>query len=436
MLEGVERQVCVNSRVSSVEYPQVLRQGIDKYPERRNNLIILKLGGSVLTPEKLVYIPKLVSELLRGYKLVIVVSAISRYPYPYATDTLLKLIGNGEARGVNPIVRDFLLYTGEMIASALVAYYLELNDIPAQPLTGFQAGITLERTPQGYGRVISVKPFKVLELLDSGKVPVICGFQGMSTNGELITMDRGGSDVTAVAIAVTLNAERVLLVKDVPGVLSADPKIVSEPVIHKAVSYEELGELTYNGSKLVHPDAVSLAQQAKIKLRISSLEGLRTGMGTEVWERSGVETMLTAITLKDNLNWFRVRLNNPEITERMLTQLAEHNISLDFISLYQGRHRITLSFTVDDKLADLVKSVLRNLKIPSISDGGYVKVSIIGPGIRGKPGIFRRIFAVLKRENIIPIQVSDSHISISMLLKAEHGLKAVRSLHDEFFRKT
>ncbi len=400
-----------------------------------DRVVVIKFGGSALNPKSLKGIPGLVSEYLAKWRVVLVVSALSRPPYPYATDSLLKLIYSNYPQPLSPsqngipkVIKDFVLSTGEMIASGLVAAVLHGHGIPSEPLTGFQAGILLTDS----GKIKSVNPIRVIQALNEGKVPVICGFQGMTERGNIVTLPRGGSDITAVAIAQALNAEHVILVKDVDGVLSADPKVVDSPLLHKFVSYEELGELTYNGSKVVHPDAVALSQKLNIPLYIRSMDRGGTWVGSK-----SPSSLITAITRKPNITWFKVSLREPKQVEMLLQELANHSISLDFISMYQrmNRNSIVLSYTVSRDQMEKAKTLLREIHIPFTYLPEMAKVSVIGAGIRGKPGVFHRIYKAFQRGNILPIQVSDSHISISFLFSEKDSEKAVRELHNEFFEE-
>ena len=233
-------------------------------------LIVQKFGGtSVATPESRRAVLRQVSKAIyEGNQVVVVVSAMGRKGEPYATDTLLGLLEE-----INPVVsarkNDLIMSCGEIISSALLSHFLDSSGIPAEPMTGFQAGI--ETTDEySNSEVLDINTAKILEILEQGKVPVIAGFQGITKSGEITTLGRGGGDTAAVAIGGFLKADRVDIFTDVFGIAKIDPRIIPTAPYMSAVSYKNMMNLAKNGAKVIHPRAVALAEQFGINLRVRS----------------------------------------------------------------------------------------------------------------------------------------------------------------------
>ncbi|MFZ5967937.1 MAG: aspartate kinase [Bacillota bacterium] len=233
-------------------------------------IIVQKYGGtSVRNPEArfalLDHVRRCKEE---GNDVVVVVSAMGRKGDAYATDTFIKLLADIHPR-IDPKKQDMMTCCGEIISCSLIAHWLESQGIPAEPLTGFQAGIITDDHFSN-SDIKHIDTDRVLKYLREGKIVVVAGFQGMTENMEITTLGRGGSDTTAVALGAYLQAERVDIFTDVPGVAVIDPRVVSNAVYHKCISYESMYKLAESGSKVVHAKAVQIAQKHHIPVRVRS----------------------------------------------------------------------------------------------------------------------------------------------------------------------
>jgi len=240
-------------------------------------IIVQKFGGtSVASPESRDKVLKKVKECKSEGDVVVVVSAMGRKGDPYATDTLIDLLENINP-DVSPRKKDLMMCCGEIISCSLISHLLESNGIPAEPLTGFQAGI-LTTKDFNNSDIIHIDTRRIRKILEEGKVAVIAGFQGITEDGDITTLGRGGSDTAAVAIGGYLNASRVDIFTDVPGVAKIDPRIVPDAPYMDTISYDDIFSLAQNGAKVIHPKAVIIAKKFGIPVRIRSTftEGLGT----------------------------------------------------------------------------------------------------------------------------------------------------------------
>lgn len=245
-------------------------------------LIVQKFGGtSVATPQAREALLKQVKECIgEGNEVVVVVSAMGRSGDPYATDTLIRLLEQISPE-IDPEKKDLIMSCGEIISCSLVSHLLETNNIPSAPMTGFQAGI---RTNKNFNNseIVDIDTTAIMRHVHEGKVAVIAGFQGVTEDGEITTLGRGGSDTAAVAIGGYLKAERVDIFTDVPGVAKIDPRIVPAAPYLQRISYKDMYKLAYNGAKVIHPRAVKTAESFKIPVRVRST--FSEDMGTLISE--------------------------------------------------------------------------------------------------------------------------------------------------------
>jgi aspartate kinase len=233
-------------------------------------IVIQKFGGTSLRnlnnqSEFLKHVKK---EVEIGSKLVVVVSAMGRKGEPYATDTLINQLENISTR-INPKKKDLIMSVGEIISAALVSHLLESEDLSSEALTGFQAGIITDDNFNS-SKIIDINTNKIQGYLNKNKIVVVAGFQGATENLEITTLGRGGSDTTAVALGGYLNAERVDIFTDVPGVAVTDPRLVPSARYIKKISYDDMYRLAINGATVIHPNAVLLGKQYNIPIRILS----------------------------------------------------------------------------------------------------------------------------------------------------------------------
>jgi aspartate kinase len=233
-------------------------------------IVIQKFGGTSLRnlnnqSEFLNHVKK---ETQIGSKLVVVVSAIGRRGEPYATDTLINQLEN-ISTSINPKKKDLIMSVGETISAAVVSHLLESEGLSSEALTGFQAGIITDDNFNS-GKIIDIKTNKIHNYLNKNKVVVVAGFQGATENLDITTLGRGGSDTSAVALGGYLNAERVDIFTDVPGVAVTDPRLVPTARYIKKISYDDMYRLAINGATVIHPNAVLLGKQYNIPIRILS----------------------------------------------------------------------------------------------------------------------------------------------------------------------
>lgn len=411
-------------------------------------IVVQKFGGtSVATPQLRARVVEHVQRVLREeHRPVVVVSAMGRAGDPYATDTLLGLARQLGSEPVDGATRDLdlLLSCGEVIASSILAQTLRAQGVPARALTGGQAGIVTDAS-FGNARIEEVRPERLLALVEEGVVPVVAGYQGVTADGEITTLGRGGSDTTAAALGVALRAERVEIYTDVDGMKSADPRLLPDaPTLHR-VSYREAMEMAYLGARVIHPRAVEIAMEGRVPLQIRST--LSEAPGTLVsdapsgspWARHpGCEVAATrerpvraiAHVAPRCRVWAvpaRGEFGGDEV-HRIFQAVADAGVSVDMIYVSPDR----LSFIVDEDLGDQVRRALSRWPSRFEVTGGFAKVSCVGAGMHGVPGVMARITGALAGAGVGIYHTVDSHANISCLVRAEQVADAVRALYREF----
>lgn len=403
-------------------------------------IIVQKFGGtSVSTPALRAKAAERVIEAKRqGYSPVVVVSAMGRAGEPYATDTLLNLI-----REVSPDAdarhQDLLISCGEVISSVIMALTLKAKGYPAIALTGAQAGII---TDEEFGNtsIIEVRPDQVLKHLNEGYIVVVAGFQGITKSHEITTLGRGGSDTTAAALGVALHAEMIEIYTDVEGIMTADPRLVPDARPLKSITYREVAELAHLGAKVIHPRAVEIAMQGGIPMKI--LCASSDSPGTVISEVRGFpstriygDRVVTGVTSITDLAQIKVAasvdVNSSGIARSIFKALADAGVSVDLINVFPEMIVVTVK---DDRL-DRALAVISALELSSVhvtTMRSCAKVSVVGAGMRGVPGVMERVVEALNGDGIPIFQTSDSHTSISCLVKKEDMQRAVRNLHSKF----
>ncbi|WP_040948734.1 aspartate kinase [Gorillibacterium massiliense] len=399
-------------------------------------ILVQKFGGtSVSNPEAREHVIRHIKKALNDeYKLVVVVSAMGRRGEPYATDTLLDLVSqNGSFLPERE--KDLLLYCGEMISAVTLCSLLHAEGISTTVFNGAQAGI-LTDDQFGNARILSVQPAKVLEQLEKGQVVVVTGFQGRTAQSEITTLGRGGSDTTATALGVALQAEIVDIFTDVDGILTADPKIVEDATQISQVTFTEICNMAYNGAKVIHPRAVEIAMQANMPVRVRST--FSDAEGTLVTSRhdardtgAGVgDRFVTAIAHSAGVT--QIRVSKPEglkdFQPKVFRAMADNGISIDFINVNPEG----LEYTVPDSVADKALRLLEELGCAPDAVSHCAKVSAIGGGINGVPGIMAWIVEALAAETVTILQSADSNTTIWVLVRGEDMVKAVKALHRKF----
>jgi aspartate kinase len=399
--------------------------------------IVMKFGGtSLATPQARAQAAARVGErVAEGHPVVVVVSAMGRSGDAYATDTLLGLVREFPATPPREI--DALLACGEEISAAVFAGLLRQQGLPAVSLRGFQAGILTDGRHRD-AEIRAIRPAGIEQHLERGEVVVVAGFQGVTEEGEITTLGRGGSDTTAVALGAALEACRVEIFTDVDGVLTADPRVVAGARQVPEVTYHESAELAFKGAQVLHPRAAERARASRVPVEIRST--FSSAAGTWLvpdegrWSPEGdLPPRTTAVTSACGIAQVRIAGDDlratPERQERLFGAIAARQISIDMISI--GPERV--AFTVPCARVGDVEAVLAELGLPAHVDRGCAKVTLVGGGIHGIPGVMHRIVRALAGEGIAILQSVDSNMIISVLIAAEREQAAVRAVHREFF---
>lgn len=395
-------------------------------------IVVMKFGGtSVASPqsrEKI--IEKVQATIQRGDSPVVVVSAMGRAPEPYATDTLLSIVKEfGNHRDLGEV--DQLMACGEMISAVLMATVLRSRGIGALAFDGRQAGVRTSEDP-GNARILDIDTERLMGCVISGTVPVVTGFQGVNAAGDVTTLGRGGSDTSAVALGAALRAHYVEIYTDVDGVMTADPRVYSEAEILQQINFEEIGELASEGAKVVHPRAVEMADEhgvpVWVKNTMNSLPGtyMARAVPRQAYERAGVITGIAHM-----FGMIRVVM---EVSERgsqadLLQKLASEGVNLDLITISPSRLVVILPAEMFRQRGE---GVLKSLDIPFTVTDKCAKLSLVGAGMRGTPGVMAQIMTCLHQADVTILHSSDSNITISLLVEEASVPTAVRALHQHF----
>ncbi len=398
-------------------------------------LIVQKYGGtSVASLEQIQRIAAGINtKREKGDQLVIVVSAMGGQ-----TDQLLEMSKEITAF---PSTReqDALVSTGEQACAALLAITLENLGCQAKSFTGTQIPLVTDNI-HSKARIIDLPTNNLRKALSEGIVPVVAGFQGVTKDGSITTLGRGGSDTTAVALAAALEADYCEIHTDVDGVYTADPGTCPRARHIKKISYHEMLELAGLGAKVMHVRSVELAQKYQVPLVVkSSFNGTR-----ETWivnEEDVMEnSIIKGVTLEKNVSKISlIRIpDRPGIAHRIAAPLADASINVDMIIQNVSIEGFTdLTFTVPttdlEKACELVNEVAREIEALEVrSDNNIVKVSAVGIGIKTNPGVAARMFKALSTENINIQMISTSEYRISCVIEQKYGELAVRAVHHAF----
>jgi aspartate kinase len=400
-------------------------------------VIVQKFGGtSVAAPDGRDRVATKIKEALQqGYKLVVVVSAMGRTGDPYATDTLINL-AREVFKQVRPRELDLLMACGEIISTVVMVQTLKSHDIEAMAFTGGQAGIITDHQFNN-ARIIEIKTDNLRQCLEEDRIAVVAGFQGITSDGEVTTLGRGGSDTTAAALGVALNAEVVEIFTDVDGVMTADPRLVPQAKALTAMTYNEVCEMAHLGAKVVHPRAVEIAMEGRIPLRIRSTFSDFTGtlitdaISIHRTEIKG-DKVVTGLAHMGEMAFVKIRsgddLNDTGRMLEIFRWMAEAGISVDMIQA--SPHEV--GFIIKEDLVERAADVLQPLPLDLKISAGFAKVAIVGTGMRGVPGVMARMVQGLQKQRIAIYHSADSHTNIACLVKQEEMSKALQALHDEF----
>ena len=398
-------------------------------------LIVQKYGGtSVADPERIRAVAEHVAYTKRhGNDVVVVVSAMGK-----STDNLIKLAN--DVSSVQPARElDMLLTTGERISMTLVCMALAGVGIDAISFTGSQVGIITD-TVHTKAKILEVKGDRVREALAQGKVCVVAGFQGVSTDSEITTLGRGGSDTTAVALAAALNADSCEIYTDVTGVFTADPRIVPQARKLQHINFDEMLEMAGAGSKVLALRSVEFARNHNVPIQVRSSFTWEPGTWVTSQEPSMEDPIISGVVTDTSEAKVTVRKvpDRPGISAALFEQLAESNVNVDMIVQNTSTDGNTdISFTVpkaDMKVAQgIVESVAKEIGAAGIAqDDSIAKISLVGAGMKTSPGIAAKMFRTLADNGVNIQMISTSTIRISVVVAAADLEKAARSLHTAF----
>ncbi len=400
--------------------------------------LVQKFGGSSLKNDQLreQAAQHVIVAREMGYAPVVVVSAIGRSGDPYATDTLINELKkvNVQASSRN---QDLLLSCGETISAVIFAEVLNKLGHTALALTGWQSGILTDDC-FGNSHIVSINPSHVLNVIEQGIIPVVTGYQGVTPHQDVTTLGRGGSDTTAVALGAVLHSEWVEIYTDVDGVKTADPKVIPDAPTITRLTYQEIKEMAHLGAKVIHPRAVEIAMEENLLLKI--LSTTIAGAGTVISKGVGVvsggervaDRVVTGIAYLGKRSHVRIsgveNFNESALALRIFSLLAENGVSVDLIYLSLD----LIAFIIDDEMTDTAKEVLSELELNIGVETGFAKVSVVGAGMHGVPGVMARVVRSLEKAKVPTFQTTYSHANISCLTRDQNLTEAIRALFGEF----
>ena len=397
-------------------------------------LIVKKFGGSsVANKERIFNVAKrCIEDYKNGNDIVVVLSAMGD-----TTDELLEL-----ANTINPKAKkrelDMLLTTGEQVSVSLMAMAMQSLDVPAVSLNAFQ--VRMHSTSRyGNARFKRVETERILHELDSRKIVIVTGFQGVNKYDDITTLGRGGSDTTAVALAAALHADKCEIYTDVDGVYTADPRVVKNARKIDEITYDEMLELASLGAKVLHNRSLEMAKKYNVELVVRS--SLNRSEGTVVKEGKGMEKLLVTGVAADK-NTARISVigvqDKPGIAFAIFDTLAGNNINVDIILQSVGREGTKdISFTVaSDDLEEAIKVLGENKERLTIQDITWnedvAKLSVVGAGMMSNPGVAAKMFESLYNSRVNINMISTSEIRITVLVPKKDIDKAMNAVHDGF----
>lgn len=399
-------------------------------------VLVQKFGGTSLSTAeaRARVLHHIRRELANGCNLAVVVSAMGRRGEPYATDTLLDWARqNGDHLPARE--QDMLLCCGEIISATTLCSLLNAEGITATVFTGAQAGF---KTDDNFGnaRILDIRPERVIAAWKHNQVVIVTGFQGQTEKGDFTTLGRGGSDTSATALGAALSAEMVDIYTDVNGILTADPRIVEDAKPLNIVSYAEICNMAYHGAKVIHPRAVEIAMQANVPVRVRST--FSDDEGTLVTHPEGFsehskgifDRFVTGIAYVSGVTQITVTAHegDEDLQLNVFKGMAHNQISVDFINVTPSG----AVYTVFDADAKRALEVLHEMGYTPKALTGCAKVSVIGGGMNGVPGIMAHIVEALTKQEIQILQSADSNTTIWVLVRKEDMASALRALHAKF----
>ena len=397
-------------------------------------LIVKKFGGSSVADKDRIFnvAKRCIEDYKAGHDVVVVLSAMGD-----TTDNLIEL-----ARTINPEAKkrelDMLLTTGEQVSVSLMAMAMQAMDVPAVSLNAFQ--VMMHCTSRyGNARFKRVDTERIQHELDSRKIVIVTGFQGVNKYDDITTLGRGGSDTTAVALAAVLHADKCEIYTDVDGVYTADPRVCKNARKLDVITYDEMLELASLGAKVIHNRSVEMAKKYNVELVVRS--SLNNSEGTTVKEAAKMEKLLVTGVAADS-NTARVSVigveDKPGTAFRIFNTLAKNHINVDIILQSVGRDGTKdISFTVasDDLEAtlNLLEENKERLTIQNITyNADVAKLSVVGAGMMSNPGVASKMFEAMYNSRVNINMISTSEIRITVLVDEKDIDKAMNAVHDGF----
>jgi aspartate kinase len=396
-------------------------------------LVVHKYGGtSVGDLDRIENVANRVAKARdEGKNIVVVVSAMS--------GETNKLISYAEHFDTNPAKKemDMLLSSGERVTAALLSIALQSKGYDAVAMTGRQAGIVTDDT-HTYARIESIDPTAMHDAINEGKIVIVAGFQGINKQGSVTTLGRGGSDLSAVALAGALEADQCEIYSDVDGIYTTDPRIEPNAKKLDTISYDEMLELSSLGAKVLQNRSVELAKKLNVKLYAKSSFSDNEGTLITKESNSMEEVLVSGVVLDKNQARVTLRgvSDRPGIAAEIFTLLAEENINVDMIIQNRGEDGSTnLGFTVPQSEHENAKRLMEGFDhdIQGMDFDEHVcKVSVVGVGMKSHSGVAAKAFTVLAENNINIQMISTSEIKVSMVIDEKYGELAIRTLHEAF----
>ncbi|MBL6675057.1 MAG: aspartate kinase [Alphaproteobacteria bacterium] len=398
------------------------------------NTIVMKFGGtSVAGTEKLRNIADIVIKEVKNNKIIVVLSAMSG-----ETNKLQSFLDDFASQ--YSLESDLVLTSGEQVTIGLLSAELKNRGVKSIPLLGWQIPIITDNSHEK-AKILNIDNKRIQKFFKKNDVIVLAGFQGISLDGEITSLGRGGSDTTAVAIASSVDAKRCDIYTDVDGVYTTDPNIDQNAKKISKMSYEEMLEMASTGSKVLHTRSVELAMKNNLTLQV--LSSLTKETGTFIVDEKELieKEIVSGVSYSKNEAKVTISgiLDKPGISAKIFSLMSENNINVDMIvqNISQDGISANITFTISQKDFDITKSVIEknrnSLKYKSLSlDKNVAKISVIGMGMMSQAGVAEKMFKTLAKNEINILAISTSEIKISVLIEEKHTNIAVKSLHEAY----
>ena len=398
------------------------------------NTIVMKFGGtSVAGTEKLRNIADIVIKEVKKNKIIVVLSAMSG-----ETNKLQSFLDDFASQ--YSLESDLVLTSGEQVTIGLLSAELKNRGVKSIPLLGWQIPIITDNSHEK-AKILNIDNKRIQKFFEKNDVIVLAGFQGISLDGEITSLGRGGSDTTAVAIASSVDAKRCDIYTDVDGVYTTDPNIDQNAKKISKMSYEEMLEMASTGSKVLHTRSVELAMKNNLTLQV--LSSLTKETGTFIVDEKELieKEIVSGVSYSKNEAKVTISgiLDKPGISAKIFSLMSENNINVDMIvqNISQDGISANITFTISQKDFDITKSVIEknrnSLKYKSLSlDKNVAKISVIGMGMMSQAGVAEKMFKTLAKNEINILAISTSEIKISVLIEEKHTNIAVKSLHEAY----